>query len=76
MLLSQTVDDFDEVEHPEDVRITWGNESNLPLHWIRMVEKCMEKDPNERPLVVDLVEFWETEKSSLDSTPQTASTTG
>ncbi|KAH9204981.1 hypothetical protein DL95DRAFT_439266 [Leptodontidium sp. 2 PMI_412] len=44
MLLSQTADDFDEVEHPNDVRITWGNEHPLPLHWIRMVEKCMEKD--------------------------------
>lgn len=76
MLLSQTADDFDEVEHPNDVRITWGNENNLPLHWIRMVEKCMEKDPNERPLVVDLAEFWEAEKSFLDSGPQTASTIG
>jgi serine/threonine protein kinase len=76
MFLSQTVDYFDEVEHPNRVRITWANENNLPLHWTRMVEKCVEKDPNERPLVVDLVAFWETEKSSLDSTPQTASTTG
>jgi hypothetical protein len=59
-----------------DVRITSANENNLPFHWIRMVEKCMEKDPNERPLVVDLVELWETEKSFLDSGPQTASTTG
>ncbi|KAF7867352.1 hypothetical protein EAF04_005435 [Stromatinia cepivora] len=76
MLLSQTADDFDEVEHPNHVRITWGNENNLPLHWIRMVEKCMEKDPNERPSVVDLAEFWEAEKSFLDSGLSTASTTG
>ncbi|CAF9904904.1 MAG: hypothetical protein GOMPHAMPRED_002982 [Gomphillus americanus] len=61
MLLSQTADDFDDVEHPNDVRISWGNENNLPLHWITMVEKCMERDPNERPSVVELAEFWEAE---------------
>ena len=59
MLLSQTADDFNGDEHPNHVRITCGNENNPPLHWIRMVEKCTEKDANERPLVVDLAEFWD-----------------
>ncbi|KAI9715013.1 MAG: hypothetical protein M1812_006227 [Candelaria pacifica] len=67
MLLSQTADDFDEVEHPNHVRITWCNENNLPLHWIRMIEKCMKKDSNERPLIVDLAEFWKVERLFVDS---------
>ncbi|KAJ8127959.1 hypothetical protein O1611_g5676 [Lasiodiplodia mahajangana] len=65
MLLSQTVDCFDEIEHPNDVQVTWGNESDIPSHWIREVEKCMERDPNERPLLRDLVEFWEVEVASF-----------
>jgi len=76
MLLSQTANDFDEVEHPNHVRITWGNENNLPLHWIKMVEKCMEKDPNERPSVMDLAEFWKVEKSFFNHGPQISSITG
>jgi len=76
MLLSQTADDFDDVLHPNDVRITWDNKNNLPPHWITMVEKCMDKDPNERPLVVDVVEFWELEQLFLDNSPPKVSTIG
>ncbi|KAI0112047.1 kinase-like domain-containing protein [Nemania sp. FL0031] len=64
MLLSQTVDCFEEVEHPNDVQVTWDSASDIPSHWIRKVEKCMDTDPNERPLLKDLVEFWEVEVAS------------
>ncbi|KAI1635623.1 kinase-like domain-containing protein [Biscogniauxia mediterranea] len=78
MLLSQTADEFDEVEHPDDVRVTWDNENTiLPLRWIEMVEKCMERDPNGRPSLADLAEFWKTESSSLpDNAPHAAAITG
>ncbi|KAM6511736.1 hypothetical protein FALCPG4_016735 [Fusarium falciforme] len=69
MLLTQTVSGFDEVKHPNDVRVTWDGENNIPSRWIGMVERCMEKDPNERPDVEDLVKFWTDEKSLLDKKP-------
>lgn len=67
MLLSQTSDDFDEIKHPNDVQVTWENKDKLPRHWISMVEKCMEKDPNERPSLEDLAKFWDHAAWSLDS---------
>ncbi|KAH7121548.1 hypothetical protein EDB81DRAFT_700447 [Dactylonectria macrodidyma] len=65
MLITQTPDNFDEVEHPNDVRICWGDTINLPAHWVGMVEQCMEKDPNKRPSAVDVARFWEAEASLL-----------
>ncbi|KAI8650124.1 Protein kinase domain-containing protein [Fusarium sp. Ph1] len=69
MLLTQTVGGFDEVKHPNDVRVTWDVKHNIPPHWIEMVERCMEKDPNERPHMEDLVKFWKLEESLLDRKP-------
>ena len=69
MLLTQTVSGFDEVKHPNDARVTWDGENNIPSRWIDMVERCMEKDPNERPDLEDLVKFWTDEKSLLDGKP-------
>jgi hypothetical protein len=69
MFLTQTVSGFDEAKHPNDVRVTWDGENNIPSRWIDMVERCMEKDPNERPDLEDLVKFWTDEKSLLDGKP-------
>ncbi|KAI8711886.1 Protein kinase domain-containing protein [Fusarium sp. LHS14.1] len=69
MLLTQTVSGFEEVKHPNDVRVTWHGENIIPSHWIDMVERCMERDPNKRPDVEDLVKFWRHEESLLDKKP-------
>lgn len=64
MLLSQTDDEFEEVEHPSDVQVSWGPaEETLPRSWIEIVERCMDKDPNERPSLAGLVKFWEMAES-------------
>ncbi|KAM0426465.1 hypothetical protein ACHAPT_008156 [Fusarium lateritium] len=65
MLLTQTVGGFDEIEHPNNVQVTWDNEHNIPSHWIEMVERCMDKNPNERPCLEDLVKFWRDEELPL-----------
>ncbi|RSM01579.1 hypothetical protein CEP52_008445 [Fusarium oligoseptatum] len=57
MVLTQTIDGFDEVKHPDHVRVTWDDANDIPNDWIEMVERCMAKDPNERPGVEDLVKF-------------------
>ncbi|RSL69305.1 hypothetical protein CEP53_002312 [Fusarium sp. AF-6] len=61
MVLTQTVSGFDEVKHPDDVRVTWDDEHNIPIHWIEIIERCMERDPNERPSMQDLLQFWKKE---------------
>ncbi|KAL7921610.1 kinase-like domain-containing protein [Trichoderma austrokoningii] len=60
MLLSQIASDFDEIEHPDDVQVTW-TVKDLPSHWVQIVENCMKVDPNDRPSLEDLTEFWEGE---------------
>ncbi|KAI5923652.1 kinase-like domain-containing protein [Camillea tinctor] len=53
MLLAQVV--VDGVKHPDDVQVVWGNEDeHIPAHWVAMVEKCMDRDPNMRPDVAHL----------------------
>ncbi|KAJ4325913.1 hypothetical protein N0V84_003299 [Fusarium piperis] len=66
MLLTQTVGEFDDVKHPDDIRVTWVGAKNLPSHWIEMVERCMEHDPNKRPGLENLVKFWKNEESLLE----------
>ena len=67
MILTHNDDDFDEVEHPDDVRVTW--DTNVPPHWIRMVDRCMDRDPNKRPPLADLVGFWKDEEMALSCGP-------
>lgn len=61
MNLSQTKDDFEEAEHPDDVQISWPPSSDIPTPWISMVTRCMNKDPNNRPNAIDVVNFWDQE---------------
>ncbi|RSM03612.1 hypothetical protein CDV31_010409 [Fusarium ambrosium] len=65
MVLTQTIDGFDKVKHPNDVRVTWDDVNDIPKGWIEMVERCMAKDPNERPGVEDLVKFWNVEETLM-----------
>lgn len=66
MLFSQVDHDFDEVQHPDDVHITW-NGDDIPASWVGMTERCMDRDPNKRPSVVDLADFWKVEELRLGS---------
>lgn len=60
MLLSQTDDDMEAVEHPNDVQVSWGlAKETLPFSWIEIVQRCMDEDPNNRPSLARLVKFWE-----------------
>lgn len=74
MLLTQNDDGFDEVEHPNDVQVTWGVEV-LP-RWKQMIERCMDRNPNERPLLGFLVKFWKAEEMFMDSRDRIASARG
>ncbi|KAL7937968.1 kinase-like domain-containing protein [Trichoderma chlorosporum] len=65
MLLSQTANNFEEVEHPNDVEVTWTNKDDLPSRWIKVVETCMKANPNDRPSLEKLTEFWEGEAYSF-----------
>ncbi|KAL7901861.1 kinase-like domain-containing protein [Trichoderma sp. SZMC 28014] len=65
MLLSQIANNFDEVEHPDDVQVTWTGKNDLPSHWVKIVENCMKVDPNDRPSLENLTEFWEGEAFSF-----------
>ncbi|KAL2809930.1 hypothetical protein BJX63DRAFT_331814 [Aspergillus granulosus] len=61
MLLRQPdMDDWDEIEHPSDLVTEWiGAPGDVPEEWKGMVDRCMAIDPNERPGLVELTEFWE-----------------
>ncbi|KAK1250107.1 hypothetical protein MKX08_010110, partial [Trichoderma sp. CBMAI-0020] len=65
MLLSQTASNFDEVEHPDDVQVTWTGNTNLPSCWVEIVENCMNVDPNNRPSLENLTGFWGREAYSF-----------
>ncbi|KAL6829611.1 kinase-like domain-containing protein [Trichoderma sp. SZMC 28015] len=67
MLLSQTANGFDDIEHPNDVQVTWAGQNDPPSHWVEIVGNCMKVDPNDRPSLDDLVEFWEGEAYSFKS---------
>ncbi|KAL6837439.1 kinase-like domain-containing protein [Trichoderma camerunense] len=67
MLLSQTANNFDEVNHPDDVQVIWAGKNDPPSHWVEIVENCMKFDPNDRPSLDELVEFWEGEAYSFKS---------
>ncbi|KAL7797922.1 kinase-like domain-containing protein [Trichoderma afarasin] len=67
MLLSQTANNFDEVNHPDDVQVIWAGKNDPPSHWVEIVENYMKVDPNDRPSLDELVEFWEGEAYSFKS---------
>ncbi|KAK3994515.1 nima-related kinase 5 [Cladorrhinum sp. PSN332] len=73
MLLRQPEDmEFEEVEHPDDILTDWEGADDIPAHWKRMVDRCMAKDPNERPDVLAVAQFWqdEAEKKIHDRVPK------
>ncbi len=61
MLLRQPDMDFEEIEHPDDLVTDWEGAEDIPTIWKQMVDRCMSRDPNERPNVMEVVQFWENE---------------
>ena len=61
MLLRQPQDDYAEIQHPRDMSTDWDGCEDLPVHWMQMVDRCMSQDPNERPDLSELVDFWDTQ---------------
>lgn len=62
MLLRQPNDmEFDGVGHPTDLVTNWagGDTDDIPAAWKEMVDRCMAIDPNQRPEMTALGEFWE-----------------
>jgi hypothetical protein len=57
MLLDQTPSTYDHVAHRDDVHVTWTDDL-LPIHWMHVVDQCMDRDPNKRPRAANLAEFW------------------
>ncbi|CAK7197882.1 hypothetical protein SEUCBS139899_000532 [Sporothrix eucalyptigena] len=53
--------DFNNINHPDEIQVTWHDRDELPLVWVDMVVKYMERDPNSRPAIADVITFWEGE---------------
>ncbi|KAI1130700.1 hypothetical protein F5Y10DRAFT_288806 [Nemania abortiva] len=65
MLLRQPDMEFDDIEHPNDLRTNWGNSEDVPESWKTFVDQCMAIDPNKRPDMLQLFEFWDSEWKAL-----------
>ncbi|KAJ4310976.1 hypothetical protein N0V84_010674 [Fusarium piperis] len=64
MLLRQPENDFEDIEHPDELIPDWDESEDIPTTWKQMVDRCMSRDPNERPDLSELVEFWSNEWSA------------
>lgn len=58
MLLNTHAVSSHEVDHPDELTTEWKQYSNVPQEWREMVDKCLSKNPNERPRLVELESFW------------------
>lgn len=63
MLLRQADINFDEIEHPRELETDWVGAEDIPAAWADMTDRCMAQDPNERPDVMEILEFWKAEKA-------------
>lgn len=61
MLLRQPSMDFDEIEHPNDLTTNWDDAEDIPIGWKEITDLCMATDPNERPDVMKVWEYWKLE---------------
>jgi hypothetical protein len=58
MLLRQPETDYEDIEHPDDLITDWDKSEDVPGAWKEIVDRCMSRDPNERPDLDELVGFW------------------
>ncbi|KAJ0288079.1 hypothetical protein COL940_002221 [Colletotrichum noveboracense] len=65
MLLRQPDMDFDEIEHPSQLKTSWEGAEDIPRAWMGMTDRCMAKDPNERPDVMEVLGFWQAERANF-----------
>ncbi|KAE9577235.1 hypothetical protein CGCF415_v001807 [Colletotrichum fructicola] len=65
MLLRQPDMDFDEIEHPSQLKTSWEGAEDIPRAWMGMTYRCMAKDPNERPDVMEVLGFWQAERANF-----------
>ncbi|KAK0723489.1 hypothetical protein B0T26DRAFT_640838, partial [Lasiosphaeria miniovina] len=64
MLLCQAKVDLDDVERAGDIQTTWENGGeDIPAAWKRFVDRCLVPDPNYRPDVLEVVDFWKRERA-------------
>lgn len=62
-LLRQPESDFDNIKHPDQLITDWDKSEDIPNTWKQIVDRCMSRDPNERPDLSELVTFWTNEWS-------------
>jgi len=48
----------DHVDHPDELTTEWKQHTSVPQEWREMVDKCLSKDPDERPRLGELEDFW------------------
>ncbi|KAF0326611.1 nima-related kinase 5 [Colletotrichum asianum] len=65
MLLRQPNMDFDEIEHPSQLKTSWEGAQDIPTAWMWMVDRCMAEDPNERPDTMEVLGFWQAEMANF-----------
>lgn len=59
MLLRQWDGDlFEDIETAEEMIEDWSHSDNIPINWKAMVDRCLERDPQKRPTLKDLEQFW------------------
>ncbi|RMZ80383.1 hypothetical protein DV738_g2782, partial [Chaetothyriales sp. CBS 135597] len=64
MLVRQPEMEFEDIEHPEQLVTDWNNSEDIPIAWKQLIDRCMSRDPNERPDLSDLVDFWTKERNA------------
>ncbi|KAI8153485.1 hypothetical protein K4K49_008574 [Colletotrichum sp. SAR 10_70] len=65
MLLRQPDMDFDEIEHPSQLKTSWEGAQDIPTAWVCMTDRCMAEDPNERPDTMEVLGFWQAEMANF-----------
>lgn len=61
-------EDFENVESTEDIKEDWGDCDDIPTTWKEMVQRCLQRDPQRRPLLQECRAFWALESGRLTAT--------
>lgn len=44
----------------------WESSEGIPSHWKRVVKDCLQRDPNKRIGLRELVIFWDSERNVIN----------